>query len=193
MTRRPDLFELANRIDRFAEKIKRKEGEGFTQQHLHEDGSRTRYITKNIKSPEDYEDDMLHLATSLWSLKDYLKCEFRERGQDVLVIEQFIDRNQALKLCADIANRYKHRNLERSRSGLFPYWTRAKFTADGRNVRITFQGENDVISEIIDPQKGVYEMTLFDKDGNKLGELQDILTEAIKDWEDFIASHPQDT
>ena len=115
-----DVQQLFDRLGRFAEKIKVKKGDGYQWDYTFPDGVETTYILRNIRNLNDIEDEITSYFIWVWNLKDYLKGLSKFIGRDPKEIESFVNSDNSLTICADIANRLKHGDLNKSRSSLFP-------------------------------------------------------------------------
>jgi hypothetical protein len=110
---------LRSRIRRIELAARQADGPGYEKTHTFSDGTTHLYTVAGIKSPEQLEDDLLHLFIWTWSLKDYLKEYYKTKNIDPQCVEVIANKNTALQYVADIANRAKHGDLRTSRSGMF--------------------------------------------------------------------------
>lgn len=119
---------------------------------------------------ENYRDELFTFFLNCYHLKDWLKNDsnFQVNGSTV---ENFINGNDDLKICADICNGHKHFSLNNPRSTESP-------TVGGQNISLKLgAGEPEIsIKFIIDTNSGP-------RDGFELA------TNCLKLWEDFIAQN----
>ena len=87
------------------------------------------------------------------------------------VVEQFINRNEYLKICADICNGTKHLKLDKSRSKISP-----KIEPSSTTIRVSEKGQIHKIKYTIETTSGIY-------DAFK------IATECVEKWKEFIEEH----
>ena len=148
------LQTLQSRIARAEASAKRVESSGYQQSHQMDDGTTHHYSIIGIKSPEQFEDELLAMFIWLWSLKDHLKEAYLAKGLDAKIIESIVNNSFAPQLVSDIANRAKHGTLRNSRSGKFaeltdvgfriPLSAVAKMTVGAFSVETDISKPNDV-------------------------------------------------
>ncbi len=182
----PDLQLKFERLKRIKQECKQNKGKGFKQKYEHDDGSKTEHVVKNIKSPEQYEDQIANLAVNLWSLKDYLVAELKVIGKDPQVVEKYVNSCPSLQLCADIANTEKHKKLHNSRSEKWPVLGRARVVVPGHSVNeLIFQGPK-VTTSVRTPESAEYKIDILDKEGRIVGDAEQTLDRALDSWERFF-------
>ena len=135
-----------------------------------------------MKPPEQLEDDFLNLFVWVWSLKDYLKSCFEAKGLHGKIIEEIVNECPALTYVADIANRAKHGELRKSRSGDFAELTEVGYSAPQECIdKITVAGA-DVTLHIKCPQLVTIHAIVTTRRGSR-HEAQAVLNEAMECWE----------
>jgi len=178
-----EIKRLFNRLERLVEATQQKSGEGTTWVVTFPDGETHHYIFRNIRSLEKVEDDVSNLFLWLWNAKDYLKHRAKTRGLDHNFVEQAVNNDPCLCICADLSNRLKHSRRDYSRSGKFPRLGRLKFTAPQSIFRsITFRAF-EVDLDINDPSGLEFQMPIIDKTGNEIGDAFEYAATAIRMFE----------
>jgi hypothetical protein len=129
-------------------------------------------------SPSDnYQDDVISFFCECHHFKDALKADGSfhiSKCNDIAekhtcAIENFINENQCLSICADICNKAKHVRLNRDpRSGALPEF-------ESKQVHLTLGGHQPVI-------QATYTITWNEKKINAF----ELASECVKKWEDFI-------
>ena len=147
----------------------------------------TNFTAIGIKAPEQLQDDFLNLFIWTWSLKDYLKSCFKAKGLQGKAVEDEASRCKALAYVSDIANKAKHGELRKSRSGEFAELVNVGFNAPDECIeRIVFSGL-DVTLLIKDPQMIIIHATVATQSGGRYDALA-VLTEAMDCWESNVLS-----
>jgi hypothetical protein len=114
-------------------------------------------------------DDMYSFFLNCYHLKDWIKNdESIELPKGT--VEDFINKHDCMRLCADICNGIKHLNRENDRSGKDP-----KF--GGRHI--TFNVSESIIK---------IKFSILTKDGTI--DAFELATECIQKWEKFILTFP---
>lgn len=178
-----DLDAIRSRIRRASAVVRDASGSGYQTSYQAEGTDfTTNFKAVGVKAPEQLEDDFLNLFIWTWSLKDYLKSCFEAKGLRGNAVEEEVNRCKALTYVADIANRAKHSELRKSRSGDFAELIGVGFNAPQDCIeRITVAG-SDVTLRIKDPQLISIHATVATRSGAR-HEAQAILTEAMECWE----------
>lgn len=126
------------------------------------------------------------LLANIACLKDHLKTWCDKNGKP-FAGDDLINTNREVAIVHDLWNLDKHAELNRSRSGLWPKLQQPPHSSmvlkgDGTNqpmVTITMGG-------VIQTKDGAslrIVAGVVDKDGNRLGELEDICEKAVAAWE----------
>jgi len=119
--------------------------------------------------PSDYyQDDVYAFFLNCYHLKDWIKNDPNVRPREN--VEEFINTNEALKLCADICNGLKHlkRDPRKSRSGKDPQFGK-------RDFRLSLPESTISVKYTIDTADGSVDAF-------------ELATKCLRAWEDFIAS-----
>lgn len=142
----------------------------------------TRFKARGVKAPEQLEDEFLALFVWVWSLKDYIKSAFEQRGLRSQVVEDEVNASSALMYVADIANRVKHGSLRNSRSGRYAELVDVGFSLPTKSVsKITVAGP-EVTINVADPEQAEIHAAIITRDGVRLDALK-VLEEAMNTWE----------
>ena len=124
--------------------------------------------------PSDYyQDEVYALFLNCPHLKDWIKND-KSVGAAAEKVEEFIDNNKELSLCADICNGIKHLRLTRTRSGQDPRFGKRKFNLGlgGPETTISVKYSIDISTGPVD----AFELA----------------TKCLQAWENFIASNIND-
>lgn len=178
-----DLDSIRSRIQRAFAAARAASGSGF-QTSYQADGTdfTTNFKALGVKAPEQLEDDFLNLFIWTWSLKDYLKSRFEAKGLRGKAVEEEANRCRALTNVADIANRAKHGELRKSRSGEFAELIDVGFNAPQNCLaRVTVTGPN-VTLHIKNPQMVSIHATVATRNGARHDAMA-VLEEAMECWE----------
>jgi hypothetical protein len=103
-----DLVKLLKRADSFRKKLHIKDGLGAKWSYTFEDGETTSYSIEGVISPEEVENLVASALVWLWSLKDYVKKYVVNKGISKDWIEERVNTDPNLCICADLANFLKH-------------------------------------------------------------------------------------
>lgn len=183
-----DLDAIRSRIQRASAAVRFASGSGY-QVSYQANGTdfTTNFTAIGVKAPEQLEDDFLNLFIWTWSLKDYLKSCFEAKGLQGKVVEYEASRCKALAYVSDIANKAKHGELRKSRSGEFAELVNVGFNAPQECIeRIVYSG-SDVTLVIKDPQMIIIHATVATQSGGRYDALA-VLTEAMDCWESKVLS-----
>jgi hypothetical protein len=183
-----DIDQIRSRIQRAYSAVQSASGSGFHVSYQAEGTDfMTNFMAVGVKSPEQLEDDFLNLFVWTWSLKDYLKSCFKDKGLRGSVVEAEASGCKALTYVADIANRAKHGELQNSRSGDFAELVDVGFNAPQESIeRITVSGP-DVTLHFKDLQEVIIHATVATRSGDRHDALT-VLTDAMECWETKILS-----
>ncbi|GAA0888190.1 hypothetical protein [Rhodanobacter soli] len=179
----PTSFEeLRARIHRAEIIARRADSVGYQKNQTLADGSKHQYQISGIKSPEQFEDDLLTLFVWVWSLKDYLKELYKSMGLDPRLVEEMANNCTALKYVSDVANKAKHGILQQSRSGQFaelvnvghsvPQAAISKITFSAFNVEIDVSKADQVLLHAFVKPRGGEPIDAFE-----------VLAQAMLTWE----------
>lgn len=178
-----ELNDFRGRIARMTRRLEDKAGSGIGGVNSFPNGEVHRFRFEGVMPVEEFQDNLLSLYVWAWSMKDYLKAVAKGNGKDPSFIEAMVDSNLALQLIADIANRAKHGNLERSRSGQFATLSRVKFTVPQQSISsITFSAY-DVVVSVSEPAQVEYTASVVSNSGANLGDAKGVLAKGIAVWE----------
>ena len=125
---------------------------------------------------------LLNLFIWVWSLKDYLKTSFEANGLEGRSVEEEANRCTALTYVADIANRAKHGELQKSRSGDFAELTDVGFSIPQECIKLLTVAGTDITLDTKDQQKICIHATVVTRSGIRRDALT-ILEEAMECWE----------
>ncbi len=124
--------------------------------------------------PSDcYQDEVYAFFLNCYHLKDWIKND-KSVGAAAEKVEQFIDNNKELSLCADICNGIKHLRLTRTRSRQDPRFGKRNFNLGlgGPETTISVKYSIDTLSGLVD----AFELA----------------TKCLQAWEKFIVSNIND-
>ena len=174
---------LQDRVNRFRLAVGTKAHRGYTETHTLSDGSVHTYRISGIKSPSQLEDEILSLFIWIWSMKDHLKELARARGCDPKIIEKIADFELSLGISADIANRAKHGNLRKSRSGRHARLANVGFTIPGDSIGSIVFGAFDVNLNVALPDTATLRAFIEFETGETPLDAFAVAEDAMKAWE----------
>ena len=178
-----EVQELFERLNRFSDRLEKKEGEEYKWDYTFPDGVETTYVLRNVKNLNEIEDEITSAFIWLWNLKDYLKELSKTVGKKPQDIENIINSDKLLSVCGDIANRLKHGDLRESRSSLFPKLGKLKLSFTKEIISsIIFSGK-EIELDISRPNDIEVSIPIYDKDGCEIGDGFKFLAEGISRWE----------
>ncbi len=178
-----DLDAIRSRIHRAYSAVRDASGSGYkTSYQVEGTEFTTNFKAVGLKAPEQLEDDFLNLFLWTWSLKDYLKSSFQAKGLRGEFVEDEANKCQALTYVADIANRAKHGELRKSRSGEYAKLIDVGFNVPQECIAWFAVAGPDVTVCIKDPQMVEIRATVETKSGARFEALS-VLKEAMECWE----------
>ena len=128
---------------------------------------------KHDRSSDYYQDEVYAFFFNCYHLKDWIKND-KSVGAAAAKVEEFINKNKELSLCADICNGVKHLRLTSSRSGQHPRFGPRKFEVQmgGPEATISVKYSIDTSSGPVD----AFELA----------------TKCLQAWKKFIVSNIND-
>lgn len=188
-----DIEELILRIRRIANLLNEKYGDGIQLEVITPESNKFFYEIKGVKSLAVYKDEILSLAIWVWSFKDYIKEILRNTGRDYRDVENLVNNDNNLQVCADIANRAKHLKLKISRSGLFPKWTEpnasVKFKRSDPSIDSISFTKNKVTLDVRKNEYVDYSLPIYDSNNNHIGNAEDIIKDAFNSFINFLSTN----
>jgi hypothetical protein len=178
-----EIDALFRRMDRLSASLQVKNGAGSEWDATDADGQTHSYRIRNVRPIDEIEDDIANLFLWVWNLKDYLKELSSKRGKNAQWIEQLVNQDPHLPICADIANRLKHGVLKTSRSDRFPQLQRAGYNVSVEAIGSITIGILQVEVDIADPNFIDIVMGVEDRNGELIGDAFAYLRGAIDTWE----------
>lgn len=181
------LDALRSRIGRLRATVQTNSHVGFEQSRVLDDDGHTHHFKfAGVKSPEQLEGELLSLFVWVWSLKDHFKEAFRRKGCDPKEVESLVDQSLALQLVADVANRAKHGEVKRSRSGKFVELVDVGWSIPKAAVAKLSVGAFEVHTVVAKPELVSLHAHIQSSDGLKADAFT-VLEEALKFWEGVYA------
>ena len=142
-------------------------------------------MIRGLKSHAEAGDSAFNLIIWIWNAKDYLKRRARARRQRPQIVEDAVNADSALAVCADLANRLKHGELRSSRSGRYPTFGVVSFTGPQASIgSLTFRAF-EVEVEISDPGLVEFSLPVIDNNGAELGDVFDVAGQALATLEEL--------
>jgi len=181
-----DLYELFERISWIENALQQKAGAGTGWDYTFPDGSTTKYQITNVKTPAQLKDLFANLAVWTWSIKDYFKALAEQQGTDPQAVEEFVNGDPSLPICADLANFLKHGQLNKSRSGRWPTIGESTYKIDVNptSVKSILFGAGGLVTlDVADPQQVEISFKVTFSKGEILGDGLEILRDGIASWE----------
>jgi len=165
-----DITKLFERLARLTAATQQKVGDGTVWDYTFPDGETHRYVIRGLKSHAEAEDSAFNLLIWIWNAKDYLKRWAESHGKDAQVIENAVNGDEALVVCADLANRLKHGELKPSRSGRYPRFGVVSFEAPQAAIgSLTFRAF-EVEIDIANPILVEFHLPVVDNGGVRIGD-----------------------
>jgi hypothetical protein len=183
-----NVREVLDRANRLSERAKTIKGAGSTWSHTFGDGVEITYILNEVKPRAELEDEILNVFIWLWNMKDYFKSVLNNRGDDPKTIEDKINADKKLSVCADIANGIKHGTLNKSRSGLFPKLGTLSYSIPGDSMKKLEFRCNEIEMDFKEFQNIEIKMPVTDQSGNKIHDALPLIQHALNEWEAIYAS-----
>jgi len=182
-----ELLNIYDRAKRIRKRLEIKDGEGTNWSYTFEDNETHKYVLNGVKPPEEIQDDIESTFVWLWSLKDYVKKYSVKNGKSQKWVEDKINADSNLCLCADIANSLKHGGLNRkTRSEKNPKLGQVTYSFEkealGSMVFHAFKVETNIKS----PEKVDLKMDILDSEGVKIGDAFKLLDYGIQVWERLV-------
>lgn len=183
------LQELQARIQRLSRQINNNAGIHFEYKVENLSGSEQSYHFLEIKDPGDFKDQIVSLLISLWSLKDHFTKAFTEEGMTRSrarnVVNRAIRKSNALKICLDLANSEKHSGLDcEGWSRRAPEMTAVSWIISGNSLdKLVFSADGSIVTSVAKPEQVDYWINIIDRKGRSLGNVIDIIEDALSAWE----------
>ncbi len=180
------LYELFGRVSRIGEALQEKAGAGAEWDYTFPDGTTTTYEITNVKTPAELKDSFANLAVWTWSIKDYFKALAEQAGANPQRIEDFVNHDPSLPICADLANLLKHGQLDKSRSEQWPTVGDPTYKIDVNPTSVSsifFGADGLVRLDVADPQQVEVCFRVTSKEGKLLGDGLEFLRDGISSWE----------
>lgn len=160
-----------------------KGGNGMEWNHTFPNGETHRYIINKIRPLNEVEDSVCNLLIWIWNAKDYLKLRAEAKGQPAKFIEDYINSDPCLPTCGDLANRLKHGETTKSRSGKFPRLGSVCFSAPQSAISsLTFRAF-EVAIDIGNPEGVDFCIPVLDKGEKEVGDVFNFIASAVASLE----------
>lgn len=188
-----DLEKLFSRVARIRGKLQDKAGPGASWDYTFPDGSTETYEITKVKTPEELEDQFADLAVWIWSIKDYLKGLSKTLGTTPKAIEEHVDSDPALPMCADLANMLKHGQLRESRSTRWPASVKPSYVvkhdpyAPVSPIQSILFHTGGVKLDVSDPALVEVKFNIKGRAGESLGDGLEYLAAGVSSWESLLA------
>ncbi|MDX1915895.1 MAG: hypothetical protein SFU55_09960 [Methylophilus sp.] len=176
------LEDIWHRIQRILTSIEAKSDLSFSQSYI-VNGISTKLRVTGIKSPEQLEDELLHIFLWLWSIKDYLKAAYKKLSLEPKVIEELVNRKFTLQLISDIANRSKHSSLEESRSKKYAILTKVGIDIPQRAISQMAFEANKITMNVDSAQEVILRAGVEDIDGQDICDAFEVIWSGLEIWE----------
>ena len=181
-----ELKNIFDRAKRIRNRLEIKGGGGKNWLYTFEDNETHKYVINGVKPPEEIQDDIESTFVWLWSLKDYVKKYSVKNGKTKKWVEERINSDLSLCLCADIANSLKHGGLDRTtRSGKKPKLGPVRYTFEQDALESLVFHALKVETNIKNPEKVNLKMAVLDGDV-EIGDAFSLLDYGVKAWENII-------
>lgn len=132
----------------------------------------------------EFEDNLWSFFQNAWHLKDHIK---NDHSINHVQIESIVDSYHSLKICADVANRTKHRLLTKKNR------VDANHISTHVKIIIPVSLEETLISKqkpypTLKAEGSLYNYVIQDSSGLKY-EAIDLAHQIVRDWEEIIERH----
>jgi len=196
-----ELNKVIERIKRISRSISNQEGEGAVWTIKQSDGTETKFVIDKIKSHLEIEDNVANAYIWFWNIKDYFKEFLITKGKPKSFIEDIVNKDSRLQVCADIANRLKHGELQESRSKRHPKLGMLSFRIELANINefrilTNLPRLDDLQARVFsydlkpeDPQRVEITIPILDKDGVVLGDAIEYISYAVSKWEYIFSNY----
>jgi hypothetical protein len=198
---RAEIDKLFERLARHVNATKRHSGEGAAWQLTLPNGEIHTYGMFGVRTHAEAMDSAENLIMWIWASKDYLKKRANYVGKESRSIEEFVNQNFFLSVCADLANRLKHGGLDKSRgkgprSGMNPKLGEVSFTFPQTAIGSLVFSYNYTGVNVSDPEKVEVKLPILAENGDHIGDAFDFAYQAIQALEhlrkkvDAAVQHP---
>ena len=178
-----ELLEIQSRIERARRTVQNASGTKYETSYQAEGTDFTTYFSAHgLKDPNQLKDDFLNLFIWIWNLRDYLKDCFKNKGLDVQEIEEIVNKTKTLGYVSDIANRAKHRKLNKSRSNEFAELVNVGTETPLKSIELITIAEQEVSIYTRNPQYMIVHATVRTNTGTEYDAIE-ILNSAMAAWE----------
>jgi len=174
-----EIKELFDRLGRLVNSTAQKTGDTFAWQYTFENGETHQYIVHGLKSPKEIEDSVCNLLIWMWNVKDYLKHRAKSVGKNPQHVEDAVDEDKYLPVCADLANRLKHGSLNRSRSNLYPHLEEVRFEIPQSALKSLTILAFEVVIQVAEPNLVQFSQPVLDHSGEPIGDVFDYIKNGI--------------
>jgi len=159
---------------------------------------RTKRSLKKIENQDrdstDYDDDLWHFFQDCYHLKDWIKNDLSVpeviKGTKGKKVENYINKNKELQICADLANRSKHLELTDSRNNINAEVTNRNVTIQVPTLHVTLSHDRkNIINSYSDsPGKTTQELIITLSDGTKYNALN-VARKAVELWGKYLSDN----
>jgi len=170
---------LFSKLKRFNSKLKNISGEGITWNYKFKNGTTTKYTVKKLRDLESIQDDVENYFIWLWNMKDYLKSTTKNQKS----FENFVNKNNNLKISGDIANYLKHSNLNNSKSLLYPKLGKLKVTIPQKNISKLVFYKDEIEIDPINANEAELSLPIYDNNQRIIIDAFELIKETEKEWE----------
>lgn len=174
------LEELLGRITRLKARMSTRSGTGDIIKS--NDEFETTIIVESVKPANEVDDDLAAIFIWLWSVRDYMIAKATEKGIVKSLIDNEIDKHLCLKLCSDIANRQKHGNISKSRSGRFARILKSGYRIPQEAIsRISCEGGQTTFA-VSHPEKTSVTADIVDKEDFRIIGAIECIEQSLGAW-----------
>jgi hypothetical protein len=180
---RAEIDKLFERLARHAKATKRHGGEGSAWQCTLPNGEVHTYGMVGVRTHAEAMDSAENLIKWIWDSKDYLKKRAEAVGKKGSTIEEYVNQNIYLAVCADLANGLKHGGLDKTRkprSPMCPKLGEVSFTFPQAAIGSLVFGDHHVAINVSDPEKVEVKLPIIAENGDLVGDAFDFAYQAIE-------------
>lgn len=194
-----DFDDIQDRLERLYsavnERYEQVTNDSITERTtIRDDGVFEHRITFGSNDEAQNKNKVMNVIHAIASLKDHIKRNLSEKGDDPSEYEKYIDTNLALALITDLDNKDKHGGkLRRPRTTKDPRLENIQQVLQGKGktsfgVATSFSSMNSTITHNQGNIKLVIVGDVFDGNGSFVSRLDDTIESALSLLENFMKS-----
>jgi hypothetical protein len=182
-----EVEKILEKFKRIRKRLEAKDGGGTSWSYAFENNEIHEYDITGVRPHEDIQDDIEDAFVWLWSLKDYVKKYSIKAGRNSQWVEDKVNLDTYLSVCADIANSLKHGGLDKHRRSMKdPRLGNVEYSIPQKAISAFTIYSSKVVTNVKNPTLVELKMDIVDKFENRIGDAFEYLDYAVKAWERII-------